>query len=92
MDIDKINSINNNDYAKINKKDNVNNGNIVDIVKISKSALEKSELNRIIEIVKNAPDVRADKVAEIKKKMEDPNYINDRIAATATKIMESFNL
>jgi len=92
MDINKINSINNNDYVKINKKENINNGNITDKVEISNAALEKSELDRIIEIVKSVPDVRADRVAEIKKKLEDPNYINDRVSATAEKIMESFNI
>jgi len=88
MGIDKINPVNNNDYVKINKKENVNNGNVIE-VKISDAALDKMELNRIMEIVKSVPDVRADKVLEIKKKLEDPNYLNDRISETAKRIMDS---
>jgi negative regulator of flagellin synthesis FlgM len=64
-----------------------------DSIGLSSEALEKSELYRAIELVSRAPDVRADRVAELKAKINDPSYINDRILqATADKIIESFGL
>ncbi|GHV40636.1 hypothetical protein AGMMS50268_13140 [Spirochaetia bacterium] len=65
-----------------------------DSISLSSEAIEKSELYRAIEVVAAAaPDVRADRVAELKAKINDPAYINDRIInATADKIMESFGL
>jgi negative regulator of flagellin synthesis FlgM len=64
-----------------------------DSISVSKEALEKAELYRAIEVVSAAPDVRADRVAELKAKINDPSYINDRIInATADKIMEAFGL
>lgn len=65
-----------------------------DSISLSTEALEKGELYRAIEMIKTAaPDVRADRVAELRAKINDPSYINDRIInATADKIMEAFGL
>ncbi|MDR2601547.1 MAG: flagellar biosynthesis anti-sigma factor FlgM [Spirochaetaceae bacterium] len=60
-----------------------------DIISISKEGFERAELTRILNIVKGAPDVRADKVAEFKKKINDPNYITDVVInATADKLLQ----
>lgn len=64
-----------------------------DSIKVSKSAIDKSELIKVSTIANNAPDIRADKVAEIKAKLENPNYINDKVInSVADKIMEDFGL
>jgi negative regulator of flagellin synthesis FlgM len=62
-----------------------------DSISLSSEAIEKAEIYRATGLVEAAPDVRADRVAELKAKIDDPAYINDRILeATADKIMESF--
>ncbi|GHU88822.1 hypothetical protein FACS189476_06590 [Spirochaetia bacterium] len=62
-----------------------------DSISVSQEAIEKADLYHAIELVSAAPDVRADRVAELQAKINDPSYINDRIInATADKIMESF--
>jgi len=64
-----------------------------DSIKVSKSAIDKSELIKTASIAKNAPDIRVDKVAEIKEKLKDPNYINDKvISSVADRIMEDFGI
>ncbi|MDR3303930.1 MAG: flagellar biosynthesis anti-sigma factor FlgM [Treponema sp.] len=64
-----------------------------DTISVSTDAMEKAELYRVGEIVAATPDVRADRVAELKKKINDPSYINDTILnATADKLMEAFGL
>lgn len=64
-----------------------------DSVSLSEEARNKAELLKVSEAVRNAPEVRMDRVAEVKAKLEDPSYIDDRIVeATADKIMDMFGL
>ncbi len=80
----------------INKKDKVQRPQSQvspDSIKVSKSALSKSELIKASSIAKNAPDIRADRVAEVKAKLADPNYINNTVInSVAEKIMEDFGV
>jgi negative regulator of flagellin synthesis FlgM len=48
-------------------------------VNISKEALKKADWLNAIEIVSAAPDVRADRVAELKAKVNDPAYITETL-------------
>ncbi len=64
-----------------------------DAVALSSEALEKGDLYRAVELVSASADTRADRIAELKKKIDDPSYINDKIiSATADKIMDAFGL
>jgi negative regulator of flagellin synthesis FlgM len=64
-----------------------------DSITLSSEALEKGDLYQAIEIVSSSADVRADRVEELKKKINDPSYINDTIIqATADKILDAFGL
>lgn len=94
MGIDKIGNINNiNGYNKINKTNSTDKLKDGDSVSISKEALNKAEQAKIMEIVNNAPDVRIDRINEVKEKLKDPNYINDTlINSVADKIMDSFKI
>ena len=61
-----------------------------DSISISSEAQKKAELHRIQEMVAAAPDVRAERIAELKEKINDPAYINDRIInATANNIIDA---
>lgn len=82
-----------NKSAKTNKVQKTQSQNNSDSIKVSKSAISKSELIKAASVAKNAPDIRADRVAEVKAKLEDPNYINDKVInVVAEKIMEDFGL
>lgn len=64
-----------------------------DSVSFSEEAKMKAEVYRATEQVKAASDVRADRVAEVKKKLEDPSYIDDRVVDTvADRVMEMLDL
>jgi negative regulator of flagellin synthesis FlgM len=64
-----------------------------DSISLSSEALEKSNLYQAIGIVASAPDIRAERIAELKAKINDPAYINERILdAAAEKIMDVFGL
>ena len=61
-----------------------------DSISISSEAQKKAELLRVQELAAAAPDVRADRVAELKAKINDPSYIDDKIMnATADKIIDA---
>ncbi len=64
-----------------------------DSVDFSDEARMKAEILHIAEQVRKTPDVRADRVEEVKKKLEDPNYIDDVIVEhVAEQIMDMFSL
>ena len=61
-----------------------------DSISISSEGLAKAELHRIQELVAAAPDTRAEKIAELKAKIDDPSYINDKVVnATADNIIDA---
>ena len=90
MSINKINSVNGiNEYAKMNSASQVRKTDIKDSVSISNEALTRSEQKRIIEMVKSAPDVRADRIAEVKAKLAaNPNYFN--VVAVISETADKF--
>jgi negative regulator of flagellin synthesis FlgM len=62
-----------------------------DSIDLSSEAVEKGELYQTIELVSTSSDVRMDRVAELKQKINDPSYLNDAIiTATADKILDVF--
>jgi len=94
MSIDKIGPINNiNNYNKVNKTNSSKKSDASDSVNISKEALDMAESNRIFDIIKSAPDVRIDKINELKSKINNPDYIDNAIKnGVAEKIMESLGI
>jgi negative regulator of flagellin synthesis FlgM len=64
-----------------------------DSVDVSEEAKAKAELLRAAEIVRANSDIREDRVAEAKKRLEDPNYINDTVKGlVADRIMDMFGI
>ena len=61
-----------------------------DSISISSEAQERAELHRAQELVAAAPEVRAERVAELKEKINDPSYLDDKIInATANKLIDA---
>jgi len=91
MTIDRIGSI---DPIQPGKKpgraNQVNESHGRDSISISLEAQEKAELFRTKELASAAPEVRAELVAELKEKINDPSYINEKvIGATADKLIDA---
>jgi negative regulator of flagellin synthesis FlgM len=60
-----------------------------DSISISTDAAQKAELFRALELAKAAPDTRAERIAELKAKIQDPNYMDDAvISITADRIVD----
>lgn len=64
-----------------------------DSVSLSDEARLKAELYQVTEEVRGSEDVRADRVAEVKQKLEDPSYIDNNVLSNvADRLMEVFGL
>jgi negative regulator of flagellin synthesis FlgM len=62
-----------------------------DSISLSSEAQELGDLYRAAELVKAVPDVRADKVAELKAKIDDPSYIDDAVLSVVSdRILDQF--
>ncbi len=95
MNIEKIHGLNKiykaNKKSSVKKTSQVNKG---DHVSISADAMKNAEIARLKEAVTLAPDVRMDRVNELKAKINDPAYFNDDsvLHKLSDKIAESLGL
>jgi negative regulator of flagellin synthesis FlgM len=82
-----------NKFNKTNKVQKQEKSEKSDSVSFSQQAKEMGEIYKATEQVKLTPDVRADKVAEIKAKLEDPEYINETVVnALADRLLDAFGI
>jgi len=91
MTIDKVGSI---DPIQPEKKPGrvtkANEKPQADSINISSEAQQRAEMLRVRELALAAPDVRAQRIAELKAKINDPSYINEKVInATADKIVDA---
>lgn len=64
-----------------------------DSVSVSKEAKEMAEIYYMDKVAAETPDVRADRVAEIKEKIKDPSYLNDALfSSAADKFLSAIGL
>ena len=64
-----------------------------DSIAFSEEAKSRAELLRVADQVRQAPDVRMDRVEEVKRKLQDPNYIDEVVVEhVAEQIMDMFSL
>ena len=64
-----------------------------DSINVSEEARSKSEVLKATEAAKSAPSLRADKVEEVKRKLQDPSYPSTEvIEKVADEIMKTFGL
>ena len=71
--------------AKVNRE--------VDSISVSAEAKEMAEAYYLEKVANETPDVRADRVAAVKEKLKDPNYLNDAvIKSAADKFLSAIGL
>lgn len=64
-----------------------------DSISVSDEARLKAEEYYLAKVAEETPDVRADRVAEVKAKLKDPSYLNDAIIQSAAEgVMASLGL
>ena len=80
-------------FNKTEKPEKVTKPGKNDSINVSEEAKSKAEVYNAVEIAKNSAEIRWSKVEEVKRKLEDPNYLSDRvIEETAEKILDQFEI
>ncbi len=80
-------------YNKTGKPTKVVKQALTDSVAVSEEARNSAALQQTADIVRSTPDVRMDRVEEVKAKLQDPNYINDKVVeAVADSLMDVFGI
>ena len=93
-----INSINNvsqiNNVQNLRKTENTSKVSAsTDSISVSAEAKEMAELYYMDKVAKETPDIRADRVAEVKEKLKDPNYLNNAVfTSAADKFLSALGL
>ena len=93
--IDKIGGLNPlNNVQNIRKTDSAAKvSSQTDSISVSKEAVEKAEAYYLDKVAAETPNVRADRIAEVKAKIKDPSYLSDDvILSTAEKVMSGFGI
>ncbi|MCQ2553882.1 MAG: flagellar biosynthesis anti-sigma factor FlgM [Clostridia bacterium] len=64
-----------------------------DSISVSAEAKEMAEIYYMEKVANETPDVRADRVAEVKEKLKDPNYLNNAVLnSAADKFLSALGL
>lgn len=79
MTIDRLNPLDPIQPKKTSAVSRTDKKNSSDSVNLSSESIAKAELYKALELAKAAPEVRMDRVEEVKAKLEDPDYINDLV-------------
>jgi len=78
---------------KRGRNDPVGGTDRADTINLSPEAKEKAEMYQVVELIKSAPDIDEIRIAELRQKINDPAYLNEKIInATAEKIMTAFGV
>jgi len=76
---------------KPGRTDRLGGSDRTDTISLSTEAKEKAERYQVLELIKSVPDLDEARIAELRQKIDDPAYLNDRIInATADKILSAW--
>lgn len=94
MTIDKLGSINPiQSYNKNEKTGKAAPKAESDSISVSSQARAMGEVFQVSEAVRATPDIRMDRVDEVRAKLNDPDYINDAVInSVADKILDMFEI
>ena len=80
-------------YNKAGKPAKVTKQAPADTVAVSEEARRSAALQQTADVVRATPDVRMDRVEEVKAKLQDPDYINDTVVeALADRLLDVFGV
>jgi negative regulator of flagellin synthesis FlgM len=75
---------------KPGRNEQVGGDSKADIINLSADAIEKAEKYQVMELIKSAPELDDARIAELRQKIDDPAYINEKVInATAENILNA---
>jgi len=76
---------------KPGRSEQVGGNDKADTISLSTQAKEQAERYQVLELIKSAPELEESRIAELRQKIEDPSYINEKVLnATADNIISSW--
>jgi negative regulator of flagellin synthesis FlgM len=76
---------------KPGRSEQVGGNDMADTINLSSEAMKKAELYQVIELIKSAPELDEARIAELRQKINDPSYLNEKvIKATADNILNAW--
>lgn len=80
-------------YQKAQNNSRTQRSSGKDSISFSDEAKVKADLLFVSEQVQSSSDIRQDRIEEVKRKLEDPNYIDDVVLGTvADRLMDIFEI
>jgi negative regulator of flagellin synthesis FlgM len=76
---------------KPGRSEQVGGNDKADTISVSAEASKQAERYQVLELIKSAPDLDEARIVELRQKIDDPAYLNDRVInATADKIINAW--
>jgi len=73
------------------RSEKVGGSDKADVINLSSDAMKKAELYQVVELIKSAPELDDARIAELRQKINDPSYIDEKvIKATADNILNAW--
>jgi negative regulator of flagellin synthesis FlgM len=76
---------------KPGRSEQVGGNDRADIIDLSSDAMKKADIYQVVELIKSAPELDEARIAELRQKINDPSYLNEKvIKATADNILSAW--
>jgi negative regulator of flagellin synthesis FlgM len=76
---------------KPGRNEQVGGDNKADTINLSAEAVEQAERYQVLELIKSAPELDDARIAELRQKIDDPAYLNEKVInATAENILNAW--
>jgi len=76
---------------KPGRSEQVGGNDRTDTINLSSDAMKKAEMYQIVELIKSSPELDEARIAELRQKIDDPSYINEKVVkATADNIVNAW--
>jgi negative regulator of flagellin synthesis FlgM len=76
---------------KPGRSEQAGGNNRADTINLSSDAMKKAEMYQVVELIKAAPEMDEARIAELRQKINDPSYLNEKvIKATADNILNAW--
>jgi len=76
---------------KTGRSEHAGGNNKADSISLSAEAVEQAEKYLVLELIKSAPELDDSRIAELRQKIDDPAYLNERVVnATADNILNAW--
>ena len=73
------------------RNEQVGGSSRADTISISDDAVRKAEIYQVVELIKSAPELDEARIVELRQKIDDPAYLNERVInATANNILNAW--